>query len=266
MRIYRTVYNILGALITRATYYISLLQEKLEDDNFLCDDRKEYSEMPNSWHRDIDFFVPSARSQEYVFGYDAQLLVGEYAIASAPRLILSDALFRELHYYFSTSVIEFQLMGLVQQEEDNRFVVKEWVHNPHTAGVVHADLDQDTFPQWLDMLEQEGKDIRLLRVQVHSHGMLDAYFSSVDIATILDAYACDWMISIVGNRAGMILARLDVYEPVPLSISLPIIVESPQFVYSDEEKNTWQQKRNRANKFLTINQGDISDGKFLATT
>ena len=195
--------------------------------------------------------------REFTLGYGAQLLTHGNAIAPMPRLVLSDSLFRELYYYFSTSRLEFQLMGLVRQEAGNRFVMQEWVHNPHTAGVAHADMDQDAFPRWLDLLEQEGKDIRLLRVQVHSHGILEAYFSPMDVSTIRDAYSCNWMISIVGNQAGVILARLDVYEPVALSVSLPISIEYPQFIGNDTEKDAWDEKRLHANDLLTPSLREI---------
>ena len=209
-------------------------------------------------------FLRYAHPQGLLNGYGAQLLVGNDAIESAPRLILSDALFRELHYYFSASDMEFQLMGLVRQECGNRFVVSEWLHNPHSAGVSHADMDQDAFPAWLDALERQGKDIRLLRAQVHSHGVLEAYFSSTDVATIRDAYSCSWMISIVGNRAGAIFARLDVYEPVPLSMSIPIIVEFLQVISSEEEKRIWQKKRDIGTQESMAEKGDEQHGRPVA--
>lgn len=254
MHISVVLYKKLKMFGNRFVDHIASWKDELERyEDFLSDEedyaRNESISFPYKQHLFHD-----AHTREFPFGYGAQLLVGRDAIAPTPRLILSDALFRELHYYFSTHYAEFQLMGLVEQEASNRFVIKEWVHNPHTAGIGHADLDQGLFPQWLDLLEREGKDIRLLRVQVHSHGMLDAYFSSIDVATIRDAYSCNWMISIVGNRAGTIYARLDVYDPVPLSISMPIVVESLQFLNSDEERNEWQGKRERANEVLTIKQ------------
>ncbi|MBI2056562.1 MAG: hypothetical protein HYT37_04285 [Candidatus Sungbacteria bacterium] len=200
-------------------------------------------------------------------GYSGSLLSHEQAVADIPFLLFTDALYRELQFYLQESDGEFQLMGLVHyDEEDNRFVVEELLHPPHIAGVANADLDQDLFPLWLDQLEKEGKDIRLLRLQAHSHGLIDAYFSSVDIRTIREAYACDWMISMVGNKKGFVLARLDVFRPVALSISLSIVVESPQFVFSPKEQSCWRNKRESRMKGLPraeAEKGEVN-GKFSA--
>ncbi len=201
-------------------------------------------------------FFRRQSSYGLLFGWGAQIILGDDAIAPSPCLVLPDALFRELHYHFSVSVKEFQLMGMVRHDPHNRFVVDEWVFNPHTAGSAHADIDQDTFPLWLDMLEEQGKDLNMLRVQVHSHGILDAYFSFTDVATIRDAYSCDWMISIVGNKVGAMFARLDIYKPIPVSMSLPIVLESPQFGGTQVEEAAWKEKQTMADGTYLLKKGD----------
>ena len=149
-------------------------------------------------------------------------------------------------YYFSRLPKEMQVMGFVERDEDNVFSVTELIVPPHSAGSAHADLDQSAaFSHWLDQLEAAGKDITKLRFQGHSHGRLDAYFSDTDIGTIRDAYTddlVDWMVHLVGNQRGKFLARLDIYKPFPLSIGLPIMIESPQFSHTPDEEKLWLEK------------------------
>ncbi len=173
---------------------------------------------------------------------EAYLLHGGQAIVPPPSLRLPEAVFRELAYYFSMLSQEMQVMGFVEKTRKNEFLLMELAVPPQRAGFAHADLDQNAFVAWLDALEADGKDVTKLRFQGHSHGVMDAYFSSTDVATIREAYSANWMVSLVGNQAGSFLARLDVFEPVPVSIGLPIVIESPRFAHSAEEAASWQKK------------------------
>lgn len=151
------------------------------------------------------------------------LLCQGQTIAPMPRLVFSLQAFQKLNFYYRTQRQEFQTFGLVDNN-DNTFVVTEIVVNEQSVGFAHADLDEEAFPAFLDRLEREGKDITKLRFQAHSHGMIDAYFSVQDLRAI-KGYACNWMISMVGNIRGNMRARLDIFEPLVVSIALPIFIQ-----------------------------------------
>ncbi|MBU6500900.1 MAG: hypothetical protein KGJ89_02140 [Patescibacteria group bacterium] len=157
---------------------------------------------------------------------EAALISYPNAIRLLPKLVLASDVFRQLSCYYRSIRCEFQLMGFVEREDENVFRVTELAINPQYVGITHADNDTLMFSDFLRELELRGKDIGNLRLQAHSHGMLESYFSCRDVDTICDSYACDWMISMVGNIRLDLKARLDIFEPVPLSISLPIFVES----------------------------------------
>ena len=108
--------------------------------------------------------------------------------------------------------------------------------NKHSAGMAHADIDESAFPALLDSLEEAGKDIRKLRFQAHSHGLGSTYFSSTDLKVIRNEYVCDWMISMVGNTRRDYKARLDIFEPLPISIALPILIMLPDLSEDDQER------------------------------
>lgn len=164
-------------------------------------------------------------------------LKGQQAIAPPPRLLFPQEVFQQLDFYYLTHKTEFQLMGLVVNDARNEFTVTELVLNDHSAGYAHADIDQNAFPELLDRLQKNGKDITALRFQAHSHGVIPATFSKQDLDTIGNAYACDWMISFLGNVDRNYKARLDVFEPIPLSIALPIFVLFPAI--SAEKEIEW---------------------------
>jgi len=48
------------------------------------------------------------------------------------------------------------------------------------------------------------------------------------------------MVSLVGNYLGNFISRLDIYDPIPLSISLPLIVPISFLDFSKEEEAVWE--------------------------
>ncbi|OGZ45956.1 MAG: hypothetical protein A3J54_03055 [Candidatus Ryanbacteria bacterium RIFCSPHIGHO2_02_FULL_45_13b] len=174
------------------------------------------------------------------------LITGVDAIVSPPTLFVGHETYRELCFYFSSMEIEFQVMGFVKKDEGNMFSLSDLVIPPHSAGSIHTEIDQDKFPGWLDELEKAGKDIQDLRFQGHSHGMLSAFFSPEDIDTIRNAYGCDWMVSLVGNKTCDFKVRLDVFQPIPISLRIPLMVG--QQTVSEEEAASWSQKLHTGHK------------------
>ena len=179
----------------------------------------------------------------------SSVLQEEQSIARSPRLIIRSDIWRELFFYFMQTPTEIQVSGFITRDEDNLFEIKELVIPPHSANIGHADLDQDAYPAWLDALEKSGKDTRLLRCDIHSHGNLSVYFSPDDMNTIRKDTVLDWLVNIVGNRRGELLGRLDIFTPIPLSLSLPIFVEPSMEQGSKEEIKLWREKLKSADSF-----------------
>lgn len=173
--------------------------------------------------------------------HTAELITGKSAIASSPSLVFDLLTFQQLDHLYRSFSSEFQLMGLVELN-DTTFHVTELVFNRHRAGKAHAHMDVSAYTELVRELEAAGKDIAKLRFQAHSHGKIDSYFSDEDVSTIRDAYVCDWMISLVGNQLGNYRARLDIFDPVPVSISLPIAVLPPSV--PDEQSAAWLKELN----------------------
>lgn len=158
--------------------------------------------------------------------HEASLITDDkQAIELPPQLFFAGSAWRQLSCYYRSIQTEFQLMGFVEQEERNMFRVTELAINPQYAGYGHARNAESKFADFLRELEAKGKNVDTLRFQAHSHGRFSTYFSPDDVDTIRHGYACDWMISMVGNLRSEFLARLDIFCPVPISIALPIFIE-----------------------------------------
>ncbi len=189
-------------------------------------------------------FVP----RRLFYGW-ASVLQGDQAIARSPRLVIRPAIWRELFFYFLQTQVEIQVSGFMTRDEDNLLEIKELAIPPHSGSIGHADLDQNACSRWLDALEKAGKDTRLLRCDIHSHGNMPVFFSEDDMDTIREDTVIDWVVNIVGNRRGELLGRLDIFEPIPLSLSLPIFVEPSMEASSKEEIALWREKLKLADSF-----------------
>ncbi len=165
----------------------------------------------------------------------ARLLAGHEAAGPTPQLVLPLVIYQQLACCLSSTEREFQLMGFVEHDQ-GVFTISELVVPPHWGDAEQALMDQDAFAAFLSTQEAAGKDVGKLRLQMHSHSTANAYFSPQDIDAIRTAYACDWMVSLVGNQKLDLVARLDVFAPITLSVMMPIFID---VTGNDEQRATW---------------------------
>lgn len=200
-------------------------------------EEKEYEHSGGCFSRPLGLFQGSSF-----------LLPNFQAVASTPRLILSSDIWQEMFFYFLHALGETQLMGFVEMRGGSIFSISELVITPHYASAGYATLDQDAFPAWLDVMEAQGKDIKKLRVRIHSHGELGV-FCSIDDMEAIGESLCDWEINIVGNRRGELLVRLDIFKPIVLSLAIPVFIQPPLIPATDAQREVWLAKLKQARKF-----------------
>jgi hypothetical protein len=74
----------------------------------------------------------------------------------------------------------------------------------------------------------KGIDTSKLKLWWHSHANMGVFWSTTDENTI-KLFDNGWMISLVGNKKGEILSRLDIYDPIRFTLGnleLKIIIET----------------------------------------
>lgn len=78
-----------------------------------------------------------------------------------------------------------------------------------------TELSQEAVAEFFATLIGRGEDPGQYRLWWHSHGHHQCFWSRTDVKTI-ERLGDSWLVSVVGNAAGDLLARLDVFEPVHL--------------------------------------------------
>jgi len=127
---------------------------------------------------------------------------------------------------------EINGIGNVEGKENNFIITETFVLPQKTSGV-EANMD----PMALNEFVGEYLHPEKLTIQWHSHGGGAVVFSTKDIRTI-ERWLGNYLISLLLNKRGDYLCRLDLFEPVRLAMMVPlwVIVPTNQELISRCEK------------------------------
>jgi hypothetical protein len=146
--------------------------------------------------------------------------------AEQVRLFLLPEVEERIRHYTALARGEVSGLGLVE-EIDGGFLVTELYLPKQSCTLAGTDLDQGAVASIILQLDQAGQDSGALRFWFHSHSHLDVFWSQTDEACIAGLANGDYVLSLVTNKAGDILARVDIFRPARVTIDqVPVSVRS----------------------------------------
>lgn len=133
-----------------------------------------------------------------------------------PAILITSPIKKKLDAYITVAPGEIAGLGIVSMPRPNIFLIDDVFILRQTANGSEANLDpRAVHEMMLDWIE-EGKDISTIKLQWHSHANFGVFWSvETDIPNI-EAFGNgenEWMLSLVGNKHGEFLARLDIFIP-----------------------------------------------------
>jgi len=129
-------------------------------------------------------------------------------------VLLSEEAEHQLRVWTQATQGEFSCFGVVEKAEDSGLVVINKFFLPkQVCSGAHTSPDRQAMGQLMTELVKAGYDVANLRCWAHSHGDLQTFWSGEDNDTVNQMDNGEWLLSIVTNRAGSFLARLDLYRP-----------------------------------------------------
>jgi len=143
---------------------------------------------------------------------------------------------------------EVSMLGLVEEHDGvpcitDLFLVKQ------TCTSASTDMDQDDVAKLMVQLAHEGKQDHL-RAWVHSHANMATFWSATDDSTIERLGGDLFMVSVVVNHAGDVRARVDLFQPLRITIDeVPVKVRLPKL---DLEKACRQEFETKVRESLTV--------------
>jgi hypothetical protein len=128
-------------------------------------------------------------------------------------VFLSDLARQKMNIYVQLAEGEISGLGEVEVVNKHNFVITDIFLLKQKCTINGTLLDRLDISRFLFERIQDGGNPATIKLWWHSHADIGVFWSADDEQTI-DGFKNKWMVSVVTNRAGNMLARVDVYEPI----------------------------------------------------
>lgn len=138
------------------------------------------------------------------------------------NLTIPSSVFKRLRAYVLAVPTEISFLGKVLKQNNHNIILEDIFLLPQVVGGAHTVLDKESLGQFYDAIMQKGEDPSPWRAWIHSHADMQAFYSTTDENTIesfdLERPDDNWFLSIVVNRAGTLIPRIDIFSPYRTTI------------------------------------------------
>lgn len=128
------------------------------------------------------------------------------------RILITPLAFKKLKLYMELCPAEISGLGRLQVWKGELCIADVFILSQRVSPS-ETELDQEALLAFLAQVVSKGEDPSLYKVWWHSHGDLDLEWSETDEGTI-ETFGSDELVSVVGNRKGEFLCRIDRFGPL----------------------------------------------------
>jgi hypothetical protein len=130
------------------------------------------------------------------------------------KLYITPEAKQKLELYTAAASGEISGLGRAYVHNDDIYVEDIYLLKQECTGS-STDLDPEAVAEFITELIAAGRAPEEIKVFWHSHDNMGCFWSGTDEKTC-QSFGNGWMVSIVVNKKGESLSRLDVYDPVHL--------------------------------------------------
>lgn len=125
--------------------------------------------------------------------------------------------YQKLRYY--TENCKYEISGLGKIREKTGYLeIYDIDIFKQKVSIVNSNLNPDTLASFLYEKYHKGESVKDYKVWWHSHSDMEVFFSDTDKHTIELSSEYPYLISIVTNKRGENKVRLDIFNPLRLTI------------------------------------------------
>ena len=150
-------------------------------------------------------------------------------VSNPPKVHLSMTALQQIWAWTDAADEEWSGLGYVREEldEDQPIIHVESIYLvKQTNSTADTKMDPKDVNRLIGDLLNDGKDPKWLRCWIHSHGTGPIFWSGTDEKTCATYGDTGYMISIVVNKHRHLLARLNLYTPMRLTVdAIPVVYE-----------------------------------------
>lgn len=138
------------------------------------------------------------------------------------KIIFPISVYQKLRAYVDNTRYEISGLGKISRKDDVITVEDVRIFHQKVSSA-ETVLNHKELAAFYDEIIKEEGDLSQWKLWWHSHATFDTFFSGVDKATIEDfdseMVEDNWMLSIVVNHKADLLARLDVFYPLRITLN-----------------------------------------------
>jgi hypothetical protein len=113
--------------------------------------------------------------------------------------------------------------GYLEQYSENALLLTDVFILEQFVTPASANCSAETIGRHLTQMMRDGEDLAKMRFQWHSHVNGSVYYSSIDTNAIDSSYLnAPWMISMVLNKLGEHVCRIDFFKNFRLSLGMEV--------------------------------------------
>lgn len=154
-----------------------------------------------------------------------------------PVVCISPEVKNRLDFYMEYAPGEISGLGKVTIRNGN-FFIEEVILFEQISDFSTTELSLEALADFLMQAIQQGIDPASLKLWWHSHGNGSTFWSGTDDKTA-QSFNNGWMLSLVGNKQGEYRIRLDMYEPINITLddlTLKVIYPLPDIRQEIEDE------------------------------
>lgn len=149
----------------------------------------------------------------------------------APSILIDPIVLEQYETYVRLSPGEVSGLGEVVTTADGRLLINKLYLFEQEATATDTTISEETISKFLTDSVRLGANLELLKLWWHSHADMGVFWSGQDDSTI-ENFKNSWMLSVVANKKGEYLARLDFWEPFRMTLDDCPFFEA-RFVHPD---------------------------------
>ncbi len=135
-----------------------------------------------------------------------------------PTIYLSVKAYQKMRVWTEMAKGEVSWLGTVSRIEEDFFIEDIYLLK-QVCTDANTSLDDASVGEFLTEMAKEGNDPSKIKAWLHSHGRLKAFWSQTDEETIERMRSAGYLISVVTNKDGEMLGRIDIFNPFHVHIS-----------------------------------------------
>lgn len=140
-----------------------------------------------------------------------------------PIIYISHTAYQKMKLWVEMAKGEISWLGSIVELKEKGNIYGFLVEDIHllkqVCSLTNTVLDDQSVGAFLTEMVMQGQDVSNIRGWLHSHAQMKTFWSGTDETCIQNLANSNYLISVVTNKEGDILARVDIFKPFHVTLN-----------------------------------------------